>query len=144
MGLRSYYKCGKEEQAESCGAEHEFILADSSTKFFAFHPSLNSFWGRHLRNIFGHIGAKLFKRPRECFAFNYLSRMWVTQSQWLPVCMWQHHGQFMRLLCVCYMCHFFPAKHESTFFSLMYNAFEIIRNLNIHFTLKGAFNISKM
>ena len=31
-----------------------------------------------------------------------------------------------------------------TFFSLIYNAFEIIRNLNIHFILKGAFNISKM
>lgn len=55
-----------------------------------------------------------------------------------------HHGRFMRLLCVCYMCHFFPAKHGDTFFSLIHNAFEIIRNLNIHFILKGAFNISKM
>ena len=58
-------------------------------------------------------------------------------------CMWQHHGQFMRLRCVCYMCHLLPAKHGDTFFSLIYNAFEIIRNLNIHFILKGAFNFQK-
>ena len=73
---------------------------------------------------------------RECELLN--------PSGFHPVCMWQHHGQFMPLLCVCYTCHFFPAKHGDTFFSLIYNAFEIIRNLNIHFILKGAFNISKM
>ena len=75
---------------------------------FAFRPSLNSFWGRHLRNNFGQIGAKLFKRPHECFAFNYLSRMWVTQSQWFPSSVhvatsWPVHAFTLRLLHVSFL-----------------------------------------
>ena len=48
---------------------------------------------------------------------------------------WPVHAFRLGLLHV----SFLSCKASGYIFSLIYNAFEIIRNLNIHFILKGAF-----